>query len=266
VSAGALAGCGVLITRPEHQSHELAAAVGAVDGTAYRFPAMDIIGRDIDAVRQEFAALETPDIVLFVSSNAVTHGFAVAGKSGAKIAAIGPATRAAIEALGGTVDIDPGDGYDSEHLLEHAALQRVGGRKIVIVRGQSGRETLARALDARGASVNYLCVYRRRAHRPSTAEIENIEAVVRQGKIQFVTVASVETLEHLLQILPPQSLERLRQSTLVAPSTRVLQTASELLPGIPAVLAPGPQAPVMVETLIRQWQTGKNHEQKQSDQ
>ena len=27
MSDGALAGCGVLITRPEHQSHELAAAI-----------------------------------------------------------------------------------------------------------------------------------------------------------------------------------------------------------------------------------------------
>lgn len=71
-----------------------------------------------------------------------------------------------------------------------------------------------------------------------------------------MTVMSVETLEYLVQIIPAQALGLLRQSTLVAPGTRVLQTASELIPGIATVLAPGPQAPTIVDTLIRLRQTG----------
>jgi len=71
-----------------------------------------------------------------------------------------------------------------------------------------------------------------------------------------VTALSVETLQHLVQILPPQSIRLLRKSTLVAPSPRVIQTASELIPGIATVLAPGPQAPTMVSALIEASKTG----------
>ena len=256
MSNGALAGCGVLITRPEHQSHELAAEIDAANGNVFHFPAVDIIGRDIDEIQKEFAALPAPDIVVFVSSNAVAHGFAVVKANEAKIAAVGPATRAAIEAEGAAVDIFPENGFDSEHLLQHSALQEVSDKNVIIMRGQSGRELLADTLRGRGANVDYLCVYSRTPHEPAPADLEDLESVLHQGRIHFVTVMSAETLEHLIQILPSQSLSLLRQSTLVAPSTRVLQTASELIPGIATVLAPGPQAPTMVNTLIKLWQTG----------
>jgi uroporphyrinogen-III synthase len=258
VSEGPLDGCGVLITRPEHQSHELATAIEAAGGDVYRFPVMDIEGRDAAEIRQDFAGLAKPDIVIFVSGNAVAHGFAVAGHAGAKIAAVGPATRAAIGRLGEGVDIFPESGFDSEHLLEHEALQDVRGKNVVIVRGQSGRELLADTLRSRGAQVAYLCVYNRRAHEPTPAEMEELESILRRGCVQFVTVMSAETAQHLAEILTEQSMQLLRKSALVAPGSRVLQTASALIPGIPAVAASGPQAQAMVDTLIDQWQTGWN--------
>ena len=256
MSNGALAGCGVLITRPEHQSLDLAAAIDAAKGNVFHFPAIDITARDIDEIQKDFAALPAPDIVVFVSGNAVAHGFAVVKDNNARIAAIGPATRDAIEALGATTDIFPAHGFDSEHLLEHAALQEVNDKNVIIMRGQSGRELLADTLVERGANVDYLCVYNRTPHEPAPAELEKLASILHQGRVHFMTVMSVETLERLVQVLPSQSLSLLRQSTLVAPSTRVIQTAAELIPGIATVLAPVPQAPAMVDTLITLWQTG----------
>lgn len=256
MSDAGLAGCGVLITRPEHQSQELAAGVKAAGGDVFHFPAIDIIGRDMHDIRQELATLAEPDIIVFVSRNAVTHGLAAVKDCHARIAAVGPATRHAIESAGGTVDIFPEHGFDSEHLLEHAALQDVEGRNVMIVRGQSGRELLAETLRERGANVDYLCVYERTPYQPTPDELENLESALGEGRIRFVTVMSVETLECLVQIMPSQALSLLRRSTLVAPGTRVLQTASELIPGIATALAPGPQAPTMINTLIRLWQTG----------
>ena len=256
MSEAGLAGCGVLITRPEHQSHELAAAIEAAGGNTFHFPAIDISGRNIDEIGREFSALSEPDIVIFVSSNAVAYGLAAIKGNNAKLAAVGPATRAAIESLGVDVDIVSERGFDSEHLLNHVALQDVSDKNVLIVRGQSGRELLADTLRGRGANVQYLCVYYRTPHEPTLADFEDLQAALHQRRIQFVTVMSAETVEHLVQILPPQSLSLLRQSTLVAPGTRMLQTASELIPGIATVLAPGPQASTMVDTLIRLRQTG----------
>ncbi|MCH8336217.1 MAG: uroporphyrinogen-III synthase, partial [Proteobacteria bacterium] len=235
MSETGLTGCGVLITRPEHQSQELAAGVKAAGGTVFHFPAFDIIGRDMDEIRRKLTALPEPDIVVFVSRNAVAHGLAAVKEFNAKIAAVGPATRHAIESDGETVDIFPESGFDSEHLLTHAALQDVDGRNVMIVRGQSGRELLAETLRERGANVDYVCVYERTPYEPTPAELEHLESALGEGRIRFVTVMSVETLECLVQIMPSQALSLLRQSTLVAPGTRVLQTASELIPGIATV-------------------------------
>jgi uroporphyrinogen-III synthase len=246
----------VLITRAQHQAHELKSAIEAAGGNTFLFPAIDIVGRDIDEIGRELAALPEPDLVIFVSGNAVAYGLAAIKGKNAKIAVVGPATRAAIESMGVSVDIFPLDGFDSEHLLRHDAFQAVHDKNIVIVRGQSGRELLANTLRERSANVRYLGVYHRVPHEPTLADLEDLEFALNQGRIGFVIVMSVETLECLVQIVPPQALSLLRHVTLVAPSTRVLQTASELIPGIATELAPGPQAPAMVNTLIRLTQSG----------
>jgi uroporphyrinogen-III synthase len=251
VNKGGLAGCGVLITRAKHQAHEMKSEIEAAGGDTFLFPAIDIVGRDIDEIGRELADMPEPDIVIFVSGNAVAYGLAAVKGKNAKIAVVGPATRDAIESTGVKVDIFPQDGFDSEHLLRHDALQTVTDKSIVIVRGQSGRELLANTLRERGAIVHYLVVYDRIPHEPTLADLENLEFALDQGRIGFVIVMSVETLECLAQIIPARSLALLRHTTLVAPSTRVLQTASELIPGIATELAPGPQAPAMVDTLVR---------------
>lgn len=251
-----LAGCGVLVTRPVDQSRELTAAIEAAGGEVIGFPAIDIVGRDLNDIEEELAQLPKPDIVVFVSRNAVAHGLAAAGKCGAMIAAVGPATKKALETAGSAVDIFPDAGFDSEHLLDHADLKDVGGKNVIIVRGQSGRELLADTLGERGAKVDYLCVYERKAHQPLPAELDDLDSAVDAGTIRFVTVMSVDSLQCLVKILPPKALISLRQVTLVAPSTRVLQTASELIPGIETALARGPQAPEMLDTLIRLAQSG----------
>ena len=189
---GGLAGCGVLITRPEHQSQDLVSEIEAAGGKVFRFPTIDIIGRNIDEIGMDFAALVRPNIVVFVSGNAVAYGLAAVRGKRQKIAAIGPATRAAIEAVGVSVDIFPEDGFDSEHLLQHDALQSVDGKRIVIVRGQSGRELLAETLRERGAQVDYLYVYDRIQHEPTLADLENLETALSEGRIGLVTAMSVE--------------------------------------------------------------------------
>lgn len=258
MSSGPLAGCGVLLTRPVNQSQELAAAIEAAGGAVIRFPAIDIVGRERHDIEQELAQLPKPDIVVFISRNAVAHGLAAVEKCGAMVAAVGPATRQALEAAGTAVDIFPDAGFDSEHLLEHGELKDVRGKNVIIVRGQSGRELLAETLAERGARVDYLCVYERRPHTPLAAELHQLESAWEAEKIRFVTVMSVDSLRFLLDILPPKVLNSLRQATLVAPSTRVLQTASELIPGIETVLAGGPQAGEMLDTLVRLAQSGQD--------
>ena len=253
-----LAGYRILVTRPKHQADELVSAIEDAGGEVMRFPVIQITGRSPDVVAREFASLPKPDIAIFVSKNAVDHGLpAVRGCSPA-IAAVGTTTRTAIEAAGVDVAIRSDDGFDSEHLLQHPALNDVRDRNVLIVRGESGRELIADTLKKRGADVSYLSAYRREMRRAPAKELDSLEGSWREGSIHCVTVMSVETLENLLHQLSPGSLERLRQTPLVAPGARVIQTAMELVPGITAVAASGPQTADMLNALIETLHSGQN--------
>ena len=69
-----LQGVGVLVTRPRTQATELVDAIEAQGGTAYCFPVIEIAAFDELDVRNSVARLGKPDIVVFVSRNAVEHG------------------------------------------------------------------------------------------------------------------------------------------------------------------------------------------------
>ena len=165
-----LAGIGVLVTRPDQQADELVQAVESCGGQAFRFPTIEIVPRDAAAVNAVASVLPNPDIAIFVSRNAVRYGFEYA--EAARIAAIGSATAGAIEAAGRSVDIRPESGFDSEHLLREAAFEQISSTIIRIIRGQDGREVLARTLRERGATVDYLAVYDRLKPEYGTARID----------------------------------------------------------------------------------------------
>ncbi len=258
MSEASLAGCCVLVTRPEGQSEDLIRAIEDAGGDVLHFPVIKITGRSPETVASEFAALQSPDIVIFVSRNAVTHGLAALSGQTPKIAAIGPATVASLEAAGIDVDICPENGFTSEQLLDHTAFQDVDGLSIAIVRGESGREFLASALSERGARVAYVSAYRRELNPVTVEQVANLDDAWTKGLVDCVTVMSVETLRNLVELLPATSLERLRKTPLVAPGKRVIQTACELVPGIPAVRASGPGATDMLNALIEWRHSGQN--------
>jgi uroporphyrinogen-III synthase len=249
VSDRPLAGCRVLVTRPPAQADGLCEAIESAGGTAIRFPVLSIVGRERGEIDADYGDL-APDVVVFVSANAVTYGLPVLHEVGAKFAAVGPATAAALSEAGRPPDIVPASGYDSESLLAEPAMTDVKGKRILIVRGQNGRERLAETLRDRGATVSYLAVYRRERFRHDD---ESVAAIVRQllaGDIDVISVLSVETLEHLVELMPANARERLRETPLVAPGERVIIAAGTLVPGIPAIKAAGPRPANIVDALI----------------
>jgi len=249
MSTGELRGYGILITRPAQQANEIAAAIESSGGRAVRFPTIDIVPRDAAAVGAEVNALAPADIVIFISSNAVRYGCRPEYLGDARVAAIGPSTRAALEHSGARVDIVSERGFDSEHLLCEAALEDVAGLHIRIVRGSQGRELLADTLRERGARIQYLSVYERRVAVHEPDEVRDLAERWRAGEITHVLMLSVQSLTNLLRILPHAEHELLRKTPLVTPSKRVIQTATELLPGIATALSNGPQTGDVIRAL-----------------
>jgi uroporphyrinogen-III synthase len=239
-----LAGVGVLVTRPAQQSAGLIKAIEAAGGNAIAFPVIEIVPRSPQDIEADVAALDDPDIVIYVSSNAVEHG--LAWTTDGAVAVVGPATAAAIEAAARIVDIRPANGYDSESLLAEPALNDVAGKTVRIVRGNGGRELLADTLRERGATVDYLPVYERRMPAHSTADVEALVGRWQAGDIDVTTVMSVESLRNLIALVPDSCHHLLAKTPLVTPAARVLKEAQESLPDCIITLATGPSADEMV--------------------
>ncbi len=243
-----LHGVGILVTRPRTQATELVNAIEEQGGLAYCLPVMKIVPHDELVVREHAAELSKPDVVVFISRNAVEYGMQYADEG--KIAVIGPATAKAVKAAGRVVDIQPSTGYDSEHLLNEAPLKDVEGKHVRIIRGSSGREALADGLRERGATVEYLSVYERRLPEVGPETLADLESRWRQGEINVVTVMSVQSLQNLARILPAWCAAQLETTPLVTPAGRVLKEALDRYPGSRPILAPGPGADDMVRAIV----------------
>lgn len=248
-----LKGVGVLVTRPRAQAAELIKAIQGKGGNAINFPVIEIVPRDTTEVAAAAAALPNPDIAVFVSRNAVAHGLSHA--AGAAKAAVGPATAAAIRSAGQTVEIDPGQGYDSENLLAEPAFRDVAGKQVLIIRGGNGqegrgRELLADTLRQRGALISYLPVYERGLPVISPELLVEVETAWRDGRINAITVMSVETLNNLSTLLPEWCAQQLENVPLVTPAARVIKEALDRYPASSPILTSGPQTADMVDAII----------------
>lgn len=218
------------------------------------FPVMEAVGRDPADIATDTGRLFDPDIVIFVSVNAVRYGLTSAGCG--KIAAIGPATTRVIEQHGFSVAIRSADGFTSEHLLATPELLDVRGKVIRIVRGNGGRELMAQTLRDRGATVEYLEVYSRRLPAYTEAEIGDVEQKLVSGEIDVVTMMSVESLLNLIALLPSTTYRAIANTLLVTPAARVIKEAEGRFPGIPTTLAAGPQASDMVAAIATSTNSG----------
>lgn len=243
-----LAGVRVLVTRPRAQAGALVEAIESAGGEAIRFPVIEVRPRDRQAIETDVRRLADPDICIFVSTNAVCHGLDFAGD--ARLAAIGPATAAAIESRDRVVDIQPVKGYASEHLLAESALVELGGKTVRIVRGGDGRQLLATELERRGARVEYLSVYERRLPSVAPRELDAVTKALISGKIAAVAVMSVQSLDNLLRLLPESAHDALCRSALVTPSERVIKVLLHRHPDWRTTLARGPQAGDVVAALV----------------
>ncbi len=221
-----LGGLSVLVTRPAEQSAPLAEAISNAHGRPITFPALEILGpKDKQAVRAQLASLNSIDLLIFVSANAVRYAFPLMPDNiplDLQIAAVGKATAKALDEHGLEATLVPKSSMDSEGLLALPQLQDVAGRQIVIVRGNGGRELIRETLEERGAKVEYIEVYRRQIPNRNPANlIANWEQMV-----EAVTITSGQILENLFTLLGEGGGEALRKTPLVVVSERIAEQAA----------------------------------------
>ena len=152
---------------------------------------------------------------------------------GLRVATIGGGGARALAARGVARVISPQGRYDSEALLELPEI--AGAKRVVIFRGQGGRELLGETLSARGARVEYAECYRR--GKPDQDPALLLNAWTRK-EIDAVTVTSSEGLRNLLDMVGEAGRPSLLRTPLAAPHPRIAETARSL--GVEKVIVTGP--------------------------
>ncbi len=227
-----LAGKRILVTRPAGQAGPLAALIAGQGGEVIRFPLLEIgPADDLQPLQQAIARLDDYSTVVFISPNAVAFSVpqVLAQRPwpmGLQVAAIGPGTVAQLANYGIGPVLCPALRFDSEALLELAEFQarRTVGQRVLILRGNGGRELLAETLAARGAAVDAVTCYRRSA----PVDVALLLSLLRNMGLDALTISSSEGLRTLLALLDTEAFERLRALPVFVPHQRIAEIAGEL--------------------------------------
>lgn len=226
----------ILNTRPAHQQAGLTDLLQADGAVVLSFPVIAIEpGGDAALLRSLSARLGDFDLLLFVSRNAVdgalrAFDFAKLDPA-AKFGVIGGATHQALAAAlaGSQFDLRQcevaGEPYNSESLLDSPALKNVGGQRILILRGQQGRNLLGDELAARGALVEYAEVYRRALPE---ADFAAFNELVSGAFPTLVVLTSGEGMHNLLQLVDDRAAQALRRVPWLLISERMRESAQNL--------------------------------------
>jgi uroporphyrinogen-III synthase len=219
----ALAGLNIVVTRPREQSHGLMQSIERLGGKALFFPLLEIEPvPDAQALHERLAHLAQTDLLIFISPNAVRFGMAAIDAAGGlpsnvQVATVGQGSARALREMGIERVIAPTERFDSEGLLALRELQDVTGKRVMILRGDGGRELLGDTLKARGAEVEYVTCYLRR--KP-----ELDAAALAAAAPDVITVTSSEALQHLWEALRGT---QLAEAALFVPHPRIAELARQ---------------------------------------
>jgi uroporphyrinogen-III synthase len=137
-----------------------------------------------------------------------------------KISTIGQGSAKALRSLGIADVIAPAERFDSEGLLALPELQNVAGLRVMIFRGDGGRELLGDTLKARGAIVEYAACYQR-------SKPQQDAGVLLAAKPDAITVTSSEALGYLWDMLDDHAKASLRATPIFLPHARIAGLARE---------------------------------------
>jgi uroporphyrinogen-III synthase len=215
----------VLLTRPEGRNHAMEQAL-----TERGIPFMVTPLLAVEAMEDKSISpteVQNADIIVFVSTNAVhfgTQALNASWPSHIQYFAVGEATFEAFAHYGIQGHKAPDDNQQTEGLLTLPGLQpeAVKHKKVVIIRGNGGREVLGKTLQQYGAEVKFWEVYRRTS--PAYDAVQLVKEWQDFG-IDTIVISSAESLTNLIRLLPKEYFAWLQACHIIVPSIRVVDKA-----------------------------------------
>jgi uroporphyrinogen-III synthase len=229
-----LKGLNVLLTRENNDNIILAEKIVELGGRAFNCPLLSIVPIDTIGIKLD----KPPDIVIFVSKNAVLHFFTenlTRNNSPIfralnflkqesyflpRIAAIGITTKNLLEQYGCTNIIYPRNRiYNSDSLL--IALQEemdIKSKTITIIKGVDGLPDLKNNLVEQGANVQEVSVYKRILPKQAA---QNLHEICISNNISIILVTSEFILDAIFKLTHNKIWFDKSKICLVVPSERV---------------------------------------------
>lgn len=229
----------VVVTRPLAQSQPFAQRIAAIGRTPVIFPLLDIAPvADDRLLRAALASLAQYAMVVFVSPNAIDAVFRLIGHwpHAVTIGIVGEGSRLALQRYG----VDDGHWHivaphggarmDSESLFNALDINKLRGRRVLIVRGQDGRDFLSDMLRARQVDVDHVTAYLRLPPQMDAARIGQLRTLLEDGSEWIVT--SSEALRHLLRLTDEAAgadgVVKLQRQRIIVSHPRIAETAHSL--------------------------------------
>ncbi len=190
-----LFGRSILITRPEGEGGGLRSALHATGAEAVEVPLIAVVDAVDEgaALRRAAKSLATYDWVIVTSANGARRLLDAVPDArafgGARVAAIGTATAAALRSGNIEADLVP-DRYVAEALAEAFPPPPAGGGRVLLARAAVARDVVPDALHEAGWSVDVVDAYRT---VPSIIDDDARAAVDAADVITFTSSSTVDS-------------------------------------------------------------------------
>jgi len=236
-----LTGRHVVVTRPAGQAAHFATALTEAGAIPVLYPVLEICDiEDLAPLLDAAIRLDSFDLAVFVSPNAIEKALALilprrSWPTALRVAALGKSSERELARNGIHDVISPPLRFDSEALLELPELIDVRDKRVIIFRGDGGREVLGDTLKSRGATIEYVTCYRRA--RPQTDPAPLLK-LWEQGRLDAVTLTSSEGLRNFFDMLGHLGQAWLKKTPAFVPHARIAEQAQAL--GLNKVIATEP--------------------------
>src|SRR5579862_4839974 len=216
----------IVVTRAA--TGDLSAKLSALGADVIELPTIEILpSSDFRPLDTAIAQLETYDWLIFTSANGVRFFLQRLDASArdlralrAKVCAIGPATRDAVENLHLKVDL-MGEEYVAESLVDAFRAFDLTGQRILLPRAAVARDVLPAELTRRGARIDVVEAYRTVV--PESAARQAAEIFSAPHKPDWITFTSSSTVQNFVHVAGAQALAGVKVASIGPITTATAQ-------------------------------------------
>jgi hydroxymethylbilane synthase len=254
VHTQSLAGKRIVLTRSREQAGEWMAKLSQLGAIPVLIPAIRTVTRpDLHLLDEALGRLADYQWLIFTSGNGVrivqerlaANQWGVEHLQQCQVAAVGPATAAALQPLGLATTTLP------DEFMAEAIAPKLGdltGQRVLLPQAAAARSTLTEQLQRQGAQVDALAVYDTLPVKPDEAALD----ALRQG-VDAIVFTSGSTVRNLVAGLQDDLLaaRQLQQALLVYIGPSTAAVAHEL--GLPVGIVASEPSLAAIVTALREY-------------